>query len=70
MIMNKNDGLAKSFEENSIYGKLSALNLKLEANNRHETVRTPVPMRTCNQNDIDNMLFDPSLEDYTNGKLD
>ena len=70
MVMNKNDGLAQSFEENSIYGKLSALTLKLEANNRHETVRTPVSLRPCNQNDIDNMLFDPVLEDYTDGKLD
>ena len=42
MIMNKNDGLATSFEENKIYGKLSALTLQLEANNQNEAVRTPL----------------------------
>ena len=69
MIMNKNDGLATSFEENKIYGKLSALTLQLEANNQNEAVRTPLTQRPCNQNDIDNMLFDPLLEDFTDGKI-
>ena len=53
-----------SFEENQIYGEISALFVQLDATDQSKASKTELRLRPCNSFDFEQNLFKPHNEDY------